>query len=65
MRFALPESASFETGACLGIAGMTAHRCLFQDADPGTDRSSRAAAALSVTLAISSRNGAERASPPA
>ena len=28
---ALPESASFETGACLGIAGMTAHRCLFQD----------------------------------
>ena len=28
---ALPASASFETGACLGIAGMTAHRCLFQD----------------------------------
>ena len=28
---ALPEGASFETGACLGIAGMTAHRCLFQD----------------------------------
>ena len=27
----LAESASFETGACLGIAGMTAHRCLFQD----------------------------------
>ncbi|HEY6242175.1 MAG TPA: NADPH:quinone reductase [Burkholderiales bacterium] len=27
----LPDSASFETGACLGIAGMTAHRCLFQD----------------------------------
>jgi NADPH2:quinone reductase len=27
----LPEAASFETGACLGIAGMTAHRCLFQD----------------------------------
>ena len=27
----LPESASFETGACLGIAGMTAHRCLFRD----------------------------------
>jgi NADPH:quinone reductase len=27
----LPETASFETGACLGIAGMTAHRCLFQD----------------------------------
>jgi NADPH:quinone reductase len=27
----LPEGASFETGACLGIAGMTAHRCLFQD----------------------------------
>jgi len=27
----LPGSASFETGACLGIAGMTAHRCLFQD----------------------------------
>jgi NADPH2:quinone reductase len=27
----LPGSASFEAGACLGIAGMTAHRCLFQD----------------------------------
>ena len=27
----LPAGASFETGACLGIAGMTAHRCLFQD----------------------------------
>jgi NADPH2:quinone reductase len=27
----LPGGASFETGACLGIAGMTAHRCLFQD----------------------------------
>jgi NADPH2:quinone reductase len=27
----LPERASFETGASLGIAGMTAHRCLFQD----------------------------------
>ena len=27
----LPEGASFETGACLGIAGMTAHRSLFQD----------------------------------
>jgi NADPH:quinone reductase len=27
----LPEGATFETGACLGIAGMTAHRCLFQD----------------------------------
>jgi len=27
----LPEGPSFETGACLGIAGMTAHRCLFQD----------------------------------
>jgi NADPH:quinone reductase len=28
---ALPEAASFQTGACVGIAGMTAHRCLFQD----------------------------------
>jgi NADPH2:quinone reductase len=27
----LPEGVTFETGACLGIAGMTAHRCLFQD----------------------------------
>ena len=27
----LPEGTTFETGACLGIAGMTAHRCLFQD----------------------------------
>jgi NADPH2:quinone reductase len=28
---ALPEGASLEIGACVGIAGMTAHRCLFQD----------------------------------
>jgi NADPH2:quinone reductase len=28
---ALADGASFETGACVGIAGMTAHRCLFQD----------------------------------
>jgi NADPH2:quinone reductase len=28
---ALPEDASLEIGACVGIAGMTAHRCLFQD----------------------------------
>ncbi len=28
---ALPEGTSLETGACVGIAGMTAHRCLFQD----------------------------------
>jgi NADPH2:quinone reductase len=27
----LPESSGFQAGACLGIAGMTAHRCLFQD----------------------------------
>jgi NADPH2:quinone reductase len=27
----LPGGTSFESGACLGIAGMTAHRCLFQD----------------------------------
>jgi len=27
----LPDGASFEAGACVGIAGMTAHRCLFQD----------------------------------
>lgn len=27
----LPEGVSFESGACLGIAGMTAHRCLLQD----------------------------------
>jgi NADPH2:quinone reductase len=27
----LPQGTSFEAGACLGIAGMTAHRCLFQD----------------------------------
>ena len=27
----LPDGVSFEYGACLGIAGMTAHRCLFQD----------------------------------
>ncbi len=27
----LPESVSFEIGACLGIPAMTAHRCLFAD----------------------------------
>jgi NADPH2:quinone reductase len=27
----LPEAASFEEGACLGIPAMTAHRCLFAD----------------------------------
>lgn len=29
----LPENASFETGASLGIAAITAHRCLFADGD--------------------------------
>lgn len=27
----LPDGASFETGACLGVPAITAHRCLFQD----------------------------------
>jgi NADPH:quinone reductase-like Zn-dependent oxidoreductase len=27
----LPEAASFEEGACLGIPALTAHRCLFAD----------------------------------
>lgn len=27
----LPDAASFETGACLGIPAMTAHRCVFAD----------------------------------
>ncbi|WP_176082789.1 NADPH:quinone reductase [Martelella sp. HB161492] len=27
----LPEQASFEVGACLGIPAMTAHRCVFAD----------------------------------
>jgi len=27
----LPEKASFEVGACLGIPAMTAHRCVFAD----------------------------------
>ena len=27
----LPEDVGFETGACLGIPAMTAHRCLFAD----------------------------------
>ena len=27
----LPDNASFEAGACLGVPAMTAHRCLFQD----------------------------------
>lgn len=29
----LPDSASFEIGACLGIPVMTAHRCVFSDGD--------------------------------
>ncbi|MCJ9669730.1 MULTISPECIES: NADPH:quinone reductase [unclassified Neorhizobium] len=29
----LPDNTSFETGACLGVAAITAHRCLFADGD--------------------------------
>lgn len=29
----LPDNASFEVGACLGIPVMTAHRCVFADGD--------------------------------
>lgn len=29
----LPDAASFEAGACLGIPAMTAHRCVFADGD--------------------------------
>lgn len=29
----LPDTASFEIGACLGIPAMTAHRCVFADGD--------------------------------
>ncbi|NKJ36667.1 NADPH:quinone reductase [Rhizobium sp. SG570] len=29
----LADSVSFDTGACLGVAAMTAHRCLFADGD--------------------------------
>lgn len=29
----LPDPASFEVGACLGIPAMTAHRCVFADGD--------------------------------
>lgn len=29
----LPDTASFEEGACLGIPAMTAHRCLYADGD--------------------------------
>nr|WP_246513620.1 NADPH:quinone reductase [Azospirillum picis] len=29
----LPDTASFDIGACLGVAAMTAHRCLFADGD--------------------------------
>ena len=29
----LPDEASFEIGACLGIPAMTAHRCVFADGD--------------------------------
>lgn len=29
----LPDNTSFETGACLGIPAMTAHRCVFADGD--------------------------------
>ncbi|MDE2230294.1 MAG: NADPH:quinone reductase [Alphaproteobacteria bacterium] len=31
----LPDNASFEEGACLGIPAMTAHRCLYADDDIG------------------------------
>jgi NADPH2:quinone reductase len=30
----LPAGISFETGACLGVPAMTAHRCLFADGRP-------------------------------
>lgn len=30
---ALPDAASFDVGACLGIPVMTAHRCVFADGD--------------------------------
>ena len=30
----LADEIPFEVGACLGIPGMTAHRCLFADGDP-------------------------------
>lgn len=30
---ALPDNASFDIGACLGIPAMTAHRCVFADGD--------------------------------
>jgi len=30
----LPAGVSFETGACLGVPAMTAHRCLFADGRP-------------------------------
>jgi NADPH2:quinone reductase len=29
----LPDAASFEVGACMGIPAMTAHRCVFADGD--------------------------------
>jgi NADPH:quinone reductase len=29
----LPDNASYEVGACLGIPAMTAHRCVFADGD--------------------------------
>jgi NADPH2:quinone reductase len=29
----LPDAASFEVGACLGIPAMTSHRCVFSDGD--------------------------------
>jgi NADPH2:quinone reductase len=31
---ALPDAASFEAGACMGIPAMTAHACLFPEGDP-------------------------------
>ncbi len=34
----LPEQASFEVGACLGIPAMTAHRCVFADGDVSGQR---------------------------
>jgi NADPH:quinone reductase-like Zn-dependent oxidoreductase len=61
----LAEGTSFETGACLGIAGMTAHRCLFQDGGiQGQTVLVVGGAGAVGRAATSSRSGAGRASSP-
>ena len=57
----LPEDVAFEVGACLGIPGMTAHRCLFADGPvAGCGCWSRAVAARWATTRCNWPGGAAR-----